>query len=386
MRAVDDFFARIGTALDWLPDEVVGIVLIAIAGVLAVGLHKLTIGMGRRALRRSQVLSRTLLVRTRGPTRLAFLIVFVSAAVNAAPFRQLDKDILNQILGVGFICLVGWTVGQALQIAAELHLRRYRMDDEDNLLARKHTTQIRILLKAATVLVGLVTIASVMMTFDSVRQYGVSLLAAGGAAGVVVGLAAQPVLSNLLAGIQIAITQPVRLEDAVVVEGEWGWVEEITMTYAVVRLWDWRRMVLPIRYFIEQPFQNWTREGGAIIGSVLLRLDYTAPIDAIRQKAEEIARGSKLWDRRVVNVQVSDSDAETIQVRILVSANTSPKTWDLRCEVREKLIDWLQSEHRYCLPRQRMDFSPADASGEAGLPTFRVEPARPRPATPMAAE
>ena len=144
------------------------------------------------------------------------------------------------------------------------------------------------------------------------------------------------------------------------------------MTYVVVRLWDWRRLVLPIRYFIEKPFQNWTRQGGAIIGTVLLYLDYTAPVAAIRDKAEAFAKASPLWDGQVVNVQLSDAREQTIEVRILVSAGTSPRTWDLRCEVREKLVEWLQREHPGCLPRQRLDFGP-DTGEAGGLPAVRLE-------------
>lgn len=386
MKTVDGFFQRLSIALDWLPGEVVGVILIIVAAGIAIGLHALAVRLIRPMLGRGNGYWRTLLIRTRGPTRLAFLIILISAAVKAAPFRATDEAILTQMLGVAFICLVGWTILRALQISSELHLRRYKLDVDDNLAARKHVTQIRILLRAASVLIFILTAAAVMMSFESVRQYGVSLLAAGGAAGIVVGLAAQPVLSNLLAGIQIAITQPVRIEDAVVVEGEWGWVEEITMTYAVVRLWDWRRLVLPIKYFIEQPFQNWTRETGAIIGSVMIYLDYTAPVAAIRAKAEEFARASPLWDRRVVNVQVSDARAETIELRILVSANTSPKTWDLRCEVREKVIDWLQREHPGCLPRQRMELTGGPAGDDAPGRRVRANASRSEPAEPVPAE
>ncbi|MEX6506572.1 mechanosensitive ion channel family protein [Jiella sp. M17.18] len=372
MLPVDNLFAQVGTTLGWLPHPVAGLLLIALAIGIALGLHWIAVRVVRRTMKRSQEYWRNILLRTRGPSRLAFLIIFIGAAVSAAPFRVSTKLVFTHILLVAFIGLLGWIAMRTLQIAADVYLRRFRLDVEDNLLARKHVTQIRILLRASTVLLFILTAAAILMTFQSVRQYGVSLLAAGGAAGIVVGLAAQPVLSNLLAGIQIAITQPIRLEDAVVVEGEWGWVEEITMTYVVVRLWDWRRLVLPIRYFIEKPFQNWTRQTGAIIGTVLLQLDYTAPVAAIREKAEEFAAASPLWDKQVINVQVSDAHSETIEVRILASASTSPRTWDLRCEIREKLIAWLQAEHPACLPRRRMEFSGQSGGDAESLPTVRV--------------
>ena len=196
------------------------------------------------------------------------------------------------------------------------------------------------------------------MTFAPVRQYGVSLFASAGAASLIVGLAARPLLTNLIAGVQIAITQPIRMEDAVIVEGEWGWIEEITSTYVVVRLWDWRRMILPISYFLEKPFQNWTHNSASLIGSVYFFLDYRVPVERLRQKLLEIVKESPLWDGKVVNLQVSDALEHTVQIRMLVSARNAPQTWDLRCEVREKILEYLQAECPEALPRTRVWLSP----------------------------
>jgi small-conductance mechanosensitive channel len=195
-----------------------------------------------------------------------------------------------------------------------------------------------------------------LMTFEPVRQYGVSLLASAGAAGLILGLAMQPVLSNLVAGIQIAITQPIKIEDAVIVENEWGWVEEINSTYVVVRLWDWRRLVVPLTYFIQKPFQNWTREGSSLIGSAFLYVDHTAPIPAMRKKLAEIAAQSNLWDGKVVNLQVSDVRENVIEIRMLMSARNASQAWDLRCEVREKMVGFLQAELPSALPRYRTEW------------------------------
>jgi small-conductance mechanosensitive channel len=241
----------------------------------------------------------------------------------------------------------------ALRIGATIYLRRFRLDAEDNLLARKHNTQVRVLLRAADILVLLITIGAMLMTVPEVRQYGVSLLTSAGVAGLVAGLAARPVLSNLFAGVQIAMAQPIRLEDAVVVEGEYGNIEEITATYVVVRLWDLRRMILPLSYFIEKPFQNWTRETTTLIGSVMLYVDYTAPVAAIRAKAEDIVKASGKWDGRIFNLSVTDLTHDSMQLRILASGADSGKAFDLRCEIREKLIDWLRREHPGSLPRGR---------------------------------
>ena len=225
----------------------------------------------------------------------------------------------------------------------------YRTDTEDNLLARKHVTQMRILQRIAKTLLAIVTAAAALMTFDSVRQYGVSLFASAGAAGLILGLAARPVLSNLLAGLQIAMTQPIRVEDQVVVEGETGWIETITSTYVVVRLWDLRRIVVPLSYFIEKPFQNWTYEGAEQIGSVLLRVGYTVSVETLRRKFEEIVRQSPLWDGKVARMEVTDITIDAVELRALVSARNPGQTWDLRCEVREKLLEFLQTEAHQAL-------------------------------------
>jgi small-conductance mechanosensitive channel len=211
--------------------------------------------------------------------------------------------------------------------------------------------------RALDVLIVLITIAFALMTFDAVRQFGVTLFASAGVAGIIAGLAARPVLTNFLAGVQIAVAQPIRIDDAVIVENESGNVEDITFSYVVVRLWDLRRMVVPLSYFIEKPFQNWTRTGGELIGSVFFYVDHTAPIDAIRDKLAEIASQSKFWNGKVVSLQVSDCKDATIELRALVSANSASAVWDLRCEVREKVVDFLQREYPSALPRRRYETS-----------------------------
>jgi small-conductance mechanosensitive channel len=189
-----------------------------------------------------------------------------------------------------------------------------------------------------------------------VKEYGISLIASAGAAGIVVGLAARPLLTNLFAGIQIAITQPIRIGDALLVENEWGWVEEITGTYVVIKIWDWRRLLVPLSYFLDKPFQNWTRQSTDLIGTVMLWVDYTVPVARVRARLEEIVRESRLWDGQVVNLQVVDSNEVAVQLRALVSARTSEEAWDLRCEVREKLIVFLQDRFPNALPKQRAEF------------------------------
>jgi small-conductance mechanosensitive channel len=204
-------------------------------------------------------------------------------------------------------------------------------------------------------LIVVVTLSAVLMTFEPVRQYGVSLFASAGAAGLIAGLAARPVLSNLIAGIQIATTQPIRIDDQVVVENETGRIEEITSTYVVIRLWDMRRLIVPLSYFIEKPFQNWTRDSTNLIGSVFLYVDFSAPVDVIRAKLLEIVQASKLWDGQVAKLQVTDAKESGIELRALASARSAGDAFDLRCEIREQLIGFLQKEHAGALPRARQE-------------------------------
>lgn len=195
------------------------------------------------------------------------------------------------------------------------------------------------------------------MTIEGVRQYGVSLLASAGAAGIVVGLALQPLLKNLFAGIQLALTQPIRIDDAVIVEGEWGNIEEINGTYVVIRIWDKRRLVVPLNYFIEQPFQNWTRSDSTLLGTVMIYVDYRAPVEEMRAEARRIVEASPLWDRDVFVLQVTDFRENVVEIRILASARSAPRAFDLRCEIREKLLTWLQQSGHAAMPRVRAEIA-----------------------------
>jgi small-conductance mechanosensitive channel len=345
---IDGVFAR-------LPDWAVAALILVVAVLVALLVYAVLIRLVQRALGPRQVFLQSLLAQTRGPMRLA---VIVCALAIAVPTMRLDPPAaaqLDHVLLIGFIVLVGWFAIVAVNVSSRIYLLRFHVDVEDNLLARKHVTQVRILGRAAITLIVVITAALALITFDPVRQYGVSLFASAGVAGLVAGLAARPVLSNLIAGVQIAMTQPIRIEDAVIVENEWGRIEEITATYVVVRLWDWRRLVVPLSYFIEKPFQNWTRETAALIGSVLIYVDYTVPVARVREKLNEIVSQSKLWDRQVVNLQVTDAKEGTVELRALMSAASASAAWDLRCEVREKLIAFLQQEFPQALPKRRAE-------------------------------
>jgi small-conductance mechanosensitive channel len=347
-------------------DWAVSAILLITAVVVAWLIHALILAALHRLLQGRRPYLQTILDATKNPTRLALLIVALAIALPTAPLGPDTKTILARCLLLATICLLGWIALTLLHIGASLYLGNFRIDVEDNLLARKHITQVRVLVRVLDTLIVLITAGFALMTFDAVRQFGVSLFASAGVAGVVFGLAAQPVLSNLIAGIQLAVTQPIRLEDAVTVQNEYGWIEEINATYVVIRLWDLRRLIVPLNFFIQQPFYNWTRQSAATLGTVLLYLDYTAPIDRIRQKAGEIVAQSKEWSGKVVNVQVTNATAQAIEVRVLLSADFAGNTANLCAEVREKLIDFLQREYPTALPRSRSQTVEASAREDTG--------------------
>ena len=352
-RAIDN----LERSLAWAPDWAISLVMLIIAVFLARALHKLVFRLVTQLVDGMDLFWRSLVSRTKGPTRLAFVVVALAITATVAPLNNSETLIVRHGLLLCFIALLAWTAHTTLHIWVTVYLRRFKLDAEDNLLARKHVTQTRILRRVAATIIFTIALATALMTFESVQQYGVSLLASAGAAGLVIGLALQPVLKNLIAGVQLAVTQPIRIDDALLVEGEWGNVEEITSTYVVIRIWDWRRLILPLSYFIENPFQNWTRESSALIGTVMIYLDYSVPVDVLRRKVEDIAKASPLWDRKVVNVQVTDFRENVMEVRILVSASSSSRQFDIRCEVREKLIVFIQQNYPNALPRLRADIS-----------------------------
>ena len=351
--------------LNWLPEPVVALLILGIAVLLALALHRWASKLVRRTIAGRYPFIFSVFSQTHGLTKAALLILAMIVAIPVAPLPPETAALLARLMAVAVIGLIGWAAMIALHIAADLYLRRFRLDIDDNLLARKHNTQVRVLARTIDVLLIMLTLSAALMTFPAVRQYGVSLFASAGVAGIVAGLAARPVLSNLMAGVQLAMTQPIRLYDAVIVENEYGTIEEITSTYVVVKLWDLRRMIVPLTYFIEKPFQNWTRESSTLIGTVLIYVDYRAPVAAMRKAAEDIVRASSRWDGRVFNVAVTDFKHDTMEVRILASGATSGKVFDLRCEIREKLIEVLQRDHPASLPRQRTEIAVNTDQGRA---------------------
>ena len=359
MDALRAALTKIKDLLDWLPDPVVALIILAITVLVALALHRWVRKLARRALAGRYPYLYSTFNQTSGLSRLALLILVMIVAIPVAPMKPEFAEMLAAVAVIG---LIGWAAVIALHIAAGLYLRRFSLDSDDNLLARKHTTQVQVLSRTLDVVLVLLTLGAALMTFPAVRQYGLSLFASAGIAGIIAGLAARPVLSNLMAGVQLVMTQPIRLYDGVTVENEYGTVEEITSTYVVVKLWDLRRMIVPLTYFIEKPFQNWTRDTSALIGNVMLYVDYAAPVEVIRAKFNEILKQSDKWDGKTGALQVTDVKEGSMELRCLMSARSASQTFDLRCEVREKLIAFLQREHPEAPPHSRQ-ISLREASG-----------------------
>ena len=355
VQGIQSFVDAVGDTLSREPPWAASLVILAALVAGAWILRAVGVAVLRRLSRENHPYIRSVVEQTKNPALFALLLVALAIALQTAPLAQDIRTLIVRLLLLGTICLIGWIALTAVNIGAGLYLLRFRIDIEDNLMARKHVTQVRVFERVLEVVIVLVTIGFALMTFDAVRQYGVSLFASAGVAGIVAGLAARPVLSNLFAGVQLAVTQPIRIEDAVTVENEYGWVEEITSTYVVIRLWDLRRLIVPLTYFIEKPFYNWTRHAANYIGSVLLYLDYGAPVDRIRQKATELVAQSKLASGKVTSVQVTNTRPDSIEVRILISADTAANASNLCAELREALIAFLQQEHPEALPRQRSE-------------------------------
>ena len=267
----------------------------------------------------------------------------------------IEENFLSHVSTLLFILSITWILIVILKAFKRNILLKYDMSASDNVHARKVYTQFTVLERVLMFLIILFAVSIALMSFDSIRSIGVSMLTSAGIAGIIIGFAAQKALGTLMAGIQIAFTQPIRLDDVVVVEGEWGRIEEIYLTYVVVKIWDKRRLVLPTTYFIEQPFQNWTRNSSDILGTVFIYTDYNVPFDALREELTRILENTDLWDGEVNVLQVTDTNNEMVETRALMSAIDSPTAWDLRVHVREKLEIFIQENYPHSLPRTRVE-------------------------------
>jgi small-conductance mechanosensitive channel len=339
-----------GDTRTWL---ITGAILGSAIG-LALVVHFVLFFVVEGVLERREANTGSLLTRrAKKSARVILPLLALVLTIPLAPIPETLKTTLEHALGLGVIASVGWTIVILTELAGNIILARYSVDSPDNLSARRIRTQTQVLQRIATLTVTIVTAAVMLMTIPAVRHVGVSLLASAGLAGLIVGMAARSTLSNLIAGVQVALTQPIRIEDAVVLEGEWGWIEEINTTYVVVRLWDLRRLIVPLSYFIEKPFQNWTHTRADILGTVMIYTDYTAPVQELREELYRILETTELWDKKTWALQVTDATERTIQIRALMSARNGPAAFDLRCYVRERLLEYLNSRYPLALPKQR---------------------------------
>jgi small-conductance mechanosensitive channel len=341
----------------------VGILFGTIA--VAIGIQRFLFAFLERTFRKSnEGVVAALLRRAQAPAGFAFPLLAALIAIPDLTFPPDVDAVLVKVTAVGTVVAVAWTIIASIGLYTDLMKRRYNLEAEDNLRARQVETRINILARSAVIVVVILAFALAAMAFPSVRALGTTLLASAGVAGIVIGIAARPLFENLIAGVQLALSQPIRIDDVVIVEGEYGHVEQIASTFVVVRIWDQRRMVLPLTYFIEKPFQNWTRTGSALLGTVMLYVDFSVPVDVLRAYLPKVLEGDKKWDGAVQALQVTDAKESTIELRILVSARNSSDLFDLRCNVREAMVKFLQQNHPTALPTNRQMAMVATAKSE----------------------
>lgn len=350
-------------------------IVLAIAIVVALCIHFVVFWVLRRlARRKGALLDQSLVRHGRRPSRWIFPLVAILIVLPGLSLPAKLMSALEHVTGVSLIAAIAWLVILSSEVTSDVLSGRYRVDVADNLVARRIQTQFEMLHRVVVVLVCIVALAIALMTFPPIKHIGMSILASAGLAGLVVGLAMKGTLSNLVAGVQIAFTQPFRLGDAVVIQGDWGWIEEIGTMYVVVRIWDLRRLVLPLSYFLDNPFENWTRTSAELLGHCFIYTDYRVPVEDVRKELRRIVESTPLWAGKVCVLQMSDLFETTAQLRALMDARNSSDAWDLRCYVREKLIQFLQEKYPESLPRYRaeLDSNPAlggdNNGGVAHLP------------------
>ncbi|MFM0035621.1 mechanosensitive ion channel [Paraburkholderia strydomiana] len=353
MSTLDDFSLVAEAPLHtWFGALIVSVIV----AVVAIGIHRVGARVVMR-IARPHPLTSVVLRYVDKPSLFVLVILVLEGVWSEAPDTLRHIEPVRDVAAIALIAALTWLSVRSAAAIGEAIIRAHPLDSADNLQARRIHTQARVLARSVMILIVIVGTGGALMTFPNVRQVGASLLASAGVAGLVAGIAARPVLGNLIAGLQIALSQPIRLDDVVVIQGEWGRIEEITGTYVSVRLWDQRRLIVPLQWFIENPFTNWTRSSSQIIGTVFLFVDYRMPLAPLREELARIVESAPEWDRRVQVLQVTDGTERSMQLRALVSSLDSGLNWDLRCRVREGLLDFIQRHYPQYLPRTRADVS-----------------------------
>ena len=317
--------------------------------------HFLIFAILRRVSHRTPFVGDTaILDAIRQPSRWMILLFAVSSVMPTVGLGSGPERWWSIGSAIAMAAFAGWLALRVVHAASVIIEDRTDITVQNNLMARRRMTRLRILNRIVQVLILFLTMAFMLMAIPAVRSVGVTLVASAGLAALAVGAAAQPALKNLIAGIQMAFTEPIRLDDVVIVEGEWGRIEDIRLTYAVVRVWDDRRMVVPISYFLEMPFQNWTRETSALIGAVIFHVDHAADVGRIREKFLRAVKASRYWDGRTAALQVTEHKMDGMELRGLCSASDAGSVWDLRCEVREAVADFIRTELTEAIARDRL--------------------------------
>lgn len=357
-------------AYPWLTFTLVTIGVV----VLALIAYTVIYAMLRR-LTRSNTVTSVVVDYVAYPTKLVLPLLAVKLALPVALNGLRHQEIFSDLVTISLTLSITWLVMRAIAGVGESVIRHHPTDISDNMYARQIQTQTRVLTRTVMFFVLLIGLASALMVLPGMRQIGGSLLASAGVVGIAAGLAARPVLGNLIAGLQIALAQPIRLDDVVIMENEWGHIEEITSTYVVVKIWDERRLIVPLQWVIEHPFENWTRNTSQLLGTVFLWFDYRLPLAPLRAELIRVCKVAPEWDQRVSMIQVVDSNEHGMQIRALISAADASRRWDLCCRVREALIDFVQREYPQFLPRVRTEIDRAErhpASTQPAPPPTRA--------------
>ncbi|MEU7844412.1 mechanosensitive ion channel domain-containing protein [Micromonospora sp. NPDC049114] len=355
----------------YLETAVAALAAAAVALFLVEVIHRLTRRFGRRSLLMTELTD-----HAHRPFQVAATVLAVQFAVRFSTGYAVGESWRRLLLHLLVLCVIAsaaWLVAALLVVVEDTALARFRVDVPNNRHARRVRTQVVMLRRLTIAVIVILTVGVMLMTFPSVRGIGAGVLTSAGVVGVVAALAAQSLLGNVFAGLQLAFSDAVRLDDVVVVEGEWGRIEELTLSYVVVQIWDDRRLILPTSYFTSKPFQNWTRTEAAVLGTAEFDVDWAVPVQTMREELRRLVEGTELWDGRVCVLQVTDATGGTVRVRALVSAADAGSLWDLRCLVREHLVAWIRDNRPTAMPRMRTELGDASSN----LPWQWVQPRRP---------
>ncbi|KEA52089.1 mechanosensitive ion channel protein MscS [Mangrovibacter sp. MFB070] len=346
-------FSELSDAPSWVP----ALLLVTLSFAVGFLARFILLRFIRYWQNRDRKLFKSLEKHLRGSMLLFIPLLLINVGIRYINIPATALNLITSTANIFIILSFCSVLIRLTNVVQDMLFIRYDINLSNNLRARKIRTQIIYVKKVAIVLLVLFCLSLILLSFPGVRKFGTTILAGAGVAGIIIGFALQKSLVNLFAGIQIAFTQPIKIDDAVVVENEWGWIEEINLTYVVVRIWDLRRLVLPITYFTENAFQNWTRNNAQILGSVFLYVDYSMPLEPLRKHFEKVLSETKLWDQQTQVLQVTDTTDKTMTIRLLMTAQNSPTAWDLRCYVREKMIEFIQQNYPHSLPHVRATLS-----------------------------